>query len=219
MRCLWGRVSLVVAMLCGFAAHSEAWAGIGNLWYDGPYVGDSPEAACAPVMARNGWELDHIDMMLSRGEAACKPTYESAMRTWGYYTWTVAFFNGGACAPGYTQLPDGNCEPNRSPERSCAVGHPVLPGTGTKVLNERDDGGSSELPLARSYRSNVLFWRCQRNWSVDVQLATPIRPRYVFVDVCAFCPSSSRRWLCPDISKRCDRVGGGRHEGQRTAVL
>ncbi|QUP53104.1 RHS repeat protein [Ralstonia syzygii] len=157
MRCLWGRVSLVVAMLCGFAAHSEAWAGIGNLWYDGPYVGDSPEAACAPVMARNGWELDHIDMMLSRGEAACKPTYESAMRTWGYYTWTVAFFNGGACAPGYTQLPDGNCEPNRSPERSCAVGHPVLPGTGTKVLNERDDGGSSELPLARSYRSNVLF--------------------------------------------------------------
>ncbi|WP_456239096.1 DUF6531 domain-containing protein [Ralstonia pseudosolanacearum] len=139
-------------MLCG-----EAWAGIGNLWYDGPYVGDSPEAACAPVMARNGWELDHIDMMLSRGEAACKPTYESAMRTWGYYTWTVAFFNGGACAPGYTQLPDGNCEPNRSPERSCAVGHPVLPGTGTKVLNERDDSGSSELPLARSYRSNVLF--------------------------------------------------------------
>ncbi|QOK94525.1 RHS repeat protein (plasmid) [Ralstonia pseudosolanacearum] len=101
--------------------------------------------------------MDHIDMMLSRGEAACKPTYESAMRTWGYYTWTVAFFNGGACAPGYTQLPDGNCEPNRSPERSCAVGHPVLPGTGTKVLNERDDSGSSELPLARSYRSNVLF--------------------------------------------------------------
>ncbi|MHA6914999.1 DUF6531 domain-containing protein [Ralstonia pseudosolanacearum] len=151
MRCLWS-VSLVVAMLCG-----EAWAGIGNLWYDGPYVGDSPEAACAPVMARNGWELDHIDMMLSRGEAACKPTYESAMRTWGYYTWTVAFFNGGACAPGYTQLPDGNCEPSRSPERSCAVGHPVLPGTGTKVLNERDDSGNSELPLARSYRSNVLF--------------------------------------------------------------
>ncbi|WP_254706972.1 DUF6531 domain-containing protein [Ralstonia pseudosolanacearum] len=79
------------------------------------------------------------------------------MRTWGYYTWTVAFFNGGACAPGYTQLPDGNCEPSRSPERSCAVGHPVLPGTGTKVLNERDDSGNSELPLARSYRSNVLF--------------------------------------------------------------
>ncbi len=157
MRCLCGRVLLVVAMLCGFAAHSEAWAGIGNLWYDGPYVGDSPEAACAPVMARNGWELDHIDVMLSRGEAACKPTYESAMRTWGYYTWTVAFFNGGACAPGYTQLPEGNCEPNRSPERSCAVGHPVLPGTGTKVLNERDDSGSSELPLTRSYRSNVLF--------------------------------------------------------------
>ncbi len=151
------RVLLVVALLCGLVAHTEVWAGIGNLWYDGPYVGDSPEAACAPVMKSNGWELDHIEMNLWRGEALCKPTYESVMRTWGYYTWTVASFAGGGCAPGYTMQPDGNCDPNRAPETSCPVSHPVMPGTGTKVLTERDDGGTSELPIVRSYQSNVLF--------------------------------------------------------------
>ena len=157
MRHVCGRVLLAFAMLCGFATHFEARAGIGNLWYDGPYVGDSPEAACAPVMKNNGWDLDHIEMNLWRGEAVCKPTYESVMRTWGYYTWTVASFAGGGCAPGYSMQSDGNCEPNRAPEKACPVAHPVMPGTGTKVLTERDDGGTSELPFVRSYQSNVLF--------------------------------------------------------------
>ena len=157
MRHVCGRVLLAFAMLCGFATHFEARAGIGNLWYDGPYVGDSPEAACAPVMKNNGWDLDHIEMNLWRGEAVCKPTYESVMRTWGYYTWTVASFAGGGCAPGYSMQSDGNCEPNRATEKACPVAHPVMPGTGTKVLTERDDGGTSELPFVRSYQSNVLF--------------------------------------------------------------
>ncbi|MDB0573925.1 RHS repeat protein [Ralstonia solanacearum] len=33
----------------------------------------------------------------------------------------------------------------------------MIPGIGTKILDERDDTGSTELPLTRSYRSSVLF--------------------------------------------------------------
>ncbi|QUP55388.1 RHS repeat protein [Ralstonia syzygii] len=104
-----------------------------------------------------GWDLDRIDVNLRRGEAACKPTYESAMRTWGYYTWAVAFLSGGDCAPGYTQLPNGTCETKKPPEKICPVAHPVLPGNGTKILTEQDDGATPELPLTRSYRSSIQF--------------------------------------------------------------
>ncbi|AXV83041.1 type IV secretion protein Rhs [Ralstonia solanacearum] len=59
------------------------------------------------------------------------------------------------CSTGFTLQADGSCEPARQPERICAIGHPVYPATGTKILPERDDAGNQELPLTRNYRSYV----------------------------------------------------------------
>ncbi len=63
------------------------------------------------------------------------------------------------CAFGYILQSDGSCKPPVPPPPvlACAVGHPVIPGTGTKILLETDNGGSADLPLTRSYRSNSVF--------------------------------------------------------------
>ncbi|MHC6085130.1 RHS repeat protein [Ralstonia solanacearum] len=60
------------------------------------------------------------------------------------------------CINGYALQPDGSCGPTESPVKACAIGHPVLPGIGTKVLPEQDDIGSGNLQVVRSYRSRSL---------------------------------------------------------------
>lgn len=62
-----------------------------------------------------------------------------------------------SCLQGYTYQPDGACVISRLPVQACAVGHPVFPGTGTKILVETDNGGSTDLPVTRSYRSFSVF--------------------------------------------------------------
>ena len=61
------------------------------------------------------------------------------------------------CASGYTPQGKWTCEVSRPPVQACAVAHPVIPGTGTKILLETDGGGGAELPVTRSYRSSSVF--------------------------------------------------------------
>nr|WP_313903705.1 RHS repeat domain-containing protein [Ralstonia wenshanensis] len=90
----------------------------------------------------------------------------------GWYLWCTARFPSGApygnvpawpissCAPGYTwQQVDGTCKspPLPTPVQACAVGHPVIPGTGVKILIERGDAGNAELPITFAYRSQGVF--------------------------------------------------------------
>jgi len=75
---------------------------------------------------------------------------------------TVAFgdtFRQWWCAPGYALQADGSClsSPLPTPVQACAVGHPVIPGTGTKILVERDGGSGAELPVTYAYRSRGVF--------------------------------------------------------------
>ncbi|WP_296227342.1 hypothetical protein [Ralstonia sp. UBA689] len=85
----------------------------------------------------------------------------------------------GECADGYDKNRDGYCEPIRPLVKICPISHPVFPGTGVKVLTERDESGSEELPLARTYRSHVLFgpkagqgrWLFEWHREIDVPIA------------------------------------------------
>ena len=61
------------------------------------------------------------------------------------------------CANGYARNGSGACEPVKPPVQSCPISHPVIPGTGVKILSERDDSGSEELSLTRAYRSHVQY--------------------------------------------------------------
>ncbi len=60
---------------------------------------------------------------------------------------------------GYALQPDGTCKalPARPPVQACAVSHPVIPGTGTKILLESDNDGAADLPVTRSYHSFDIF--------------------------------------------------------------
>ena len=137
----------------------------GHIWRgkisSGPLVlGDSPDAACRDATDRFNAPLpDHKWIYLGIGVPDGEPPR--------YYGCLMLLPNGvkeywGAawvdipCANGYALQPDGSCQPARPPTQTC-VGHPVMPGTGTKILVESDNAGSRELPLTRSYRSSVLF--------------------------------------------------------------
>ncbi|MCO5400028.1 RHS repeat domain-containing protein [Ralstonia soli] len=61
------------------------------------------------------------------------------------------------CAYGYVRQSDGSCTPARPPVQGCPVSHPVFPGTGVKILIERDASKNDELPLSRAYRSYLLY--------------------------------------------------------------
>ena len=165
------RIFLMLA-LC--MASWNAWAANGNYWYiQGTYysglTSSSAEGLCRALIAhRNAdpntnWKgrgvLDWTEVNSRQNTAMCWLTYESAMEMFG---WAARGLGGivrdpSRCSTGFTLQADGSCMPDRPPERSCAVAHPVFPATGTKILTERDDAGSLELPLTRNYRSYVPF--------------------------------------------------------------
>ena len=86
------------------------------------------------------------------------------------------------CASGYTVNADGQCQssPLPTPVQACAVGHPIIPGTGTKILIERDGGSSAELPITFAYRSQGVYgsaggagqWTVNWRRSLDTSFAT-----------------------------------------------
>nr|WP_318035826.1 RHS repeat domain-containing protein [Ralstonia pseudosolanacearum] len=138
----------------------------GNVWRaenNGEWwgAGDSPDAACrsatAGLKARYPWDTREYLYLENKqvnapGTAGCMGRFSNGVL--GIIGTTVRI---GQCAAGYLTQPDGSCAPKNPEVKTCAVGHPVFPNTGVKVLTERDDAGSADLPLSRTYRSSVLF--------------------------------------------------------------
>ncbi|MFV8669615.1 RHS repeat protein, partial [Ralstonia pseudosolanacearum] len=138
----------------------------GNVWRaenNGEWwgAGDSPDAACrsatAGFKARYPWDTREYLYLENKqinapGTAGCIGRFSNGVL--GIIGTTVRI---GQCAAGYLTQPDGSCAPKNPEVKTCAVGHPVFPNTGVKVLMERDDAGSADLPLSRTYRSSVLF--------------------------------------------------------------
>ncbi|MDB0525393.1 RHS repeat protein [Ralstonia solanacearum] len=124
-------------------------------------AGDSPDAACrsatAGLKARYPWDTREYlyfenKQINAPGTAGCVGRFSNGVL--GIIGTTVRIAQ---CAAGYLAEPDGSCAPKNPEVKTCAVGHPVFPNTGVKVLMERDDVGSTDLPLSRTYRSSVLF--------------------------------------------------------------
>ena len=91
------------------------------------------------------------------------------------------------CVPGYALQADGTCKPSPlpTPVQACAVGHPIIPGTGTKILVERDESSSAELPVTFAYRSQGVYgsgggtgqWTLNWQRRLDTSLATFSSPQ------------------------------------------
>jgi YD repeat-containing protein len=75
----------------------------------------------------------------------------------GWYSNFFVDIDGSGCADGYTRQADRSCVPSTPEVKACPISHPVYPGTGTKTLTERDDAGNEELPISRTYRSDLRF--------------------------------------------------------------
>jgi len=170
---LWGSTS---AYGVPTGADGHVWA----TWFDPDYsykkvLGDSPAAVCRnwvktwnaippdPLYRGPLWDYELLDV------------WGPYVNTWGSYTSASAdcyvdapdprdpwdFFFGAwrenECAVGYSLQPNGSCEPTLPSVKSCPVSHPVLPGTGIKILTESDDSVGEELPLSRTYRSHLLY--------------------------------------------------------------
>ena len=88
----------------------------------------------------------------------------------------------GQCLAGYTKQSNWTCKssPLPTPVQACAVGNPVIPGTGTKILFEQDPGSSAELPVTFAYRSQGVYgstggagqWTVNWQRSLDTSFAT-----------------------------------------------
>ncbi|WP_205570594.1 MULTISPECIES: RHS repeat domain-containing protein [Ralstonia solanacearum species complex] len=124
-------------------------------------AGDSPDAACrsatAGIKARYPWDTREYLYLENKqinvdGTAGCVGRLSNGVI--GIIGTTVRIAQ---CAAGYVTQPDGSCTPKNPEVKTCAVSHPVFPNTGVKVLIERDDAGSTDLPISRAYRSSVLF--------------------------------------------------------------
>ena len=166
-RCL----TLLVAMFLAVTAQAASVLDDGHQWYVGgfPYVtGSSAEGTVAAWVARQNAGLEGGGCPLpDLGQKRCAPVDCEVIAPDRYWcpikvdgTWYGAVGvnrNANTCADGFALQPDGSCEPARSPEKSCAVAHPVFPGTGTKILSETDSGGTIDLPVMRSYRSSIVF--------------------------------------------------------------
>ncbi|MDO3624516.1 DUF6531 domain-containing protein, partial [Ralstonia pseudosolanacearum] len=154
------------------SAYCMSWgvascAANGNYWFNRsrPYItGSTADGTCRALIAALNSEpatywkgrgvLERTEADSRNDIAACWLTYESAMELFGWPARLLSINRDPSrCSRGFTYQPDGSCEQDRLPERSCAVGHPIFPATGTKILTQRDDVGSLELPLTRNYRS------------------------------------------------------------------
>ncbi|MHA6833820.1 RHS repeat protein [Ralstonia pseudosolanacearum] len=162
----WFSVAIALFGCLTPSAWSANTGADGNVWRaenNGEWwgAGDSPDAACrsatAGLKARYPWDTREYLYLENKqvnapGTAGCMGRFSNGVL--GIIGTTVRI---GQCAAGYLTQPDGSCAPKNPEVKTCAVGHPVFPNTGVKVLMERDDAGSADLPLSRTYRSSVLF--------------------------------------------------------------
>ncbi|CAJ0817198.1 hypothetical protein LMG19087_03017 [Ralstonia wenshanensis] len=163
------RAVILGVMLAVCSGHASAiatgadgfyWQGcLGNCDVAGG--GDSPDAACKQAYAnfiyRSPW-LNYQYVGIEQSYPTDPGMFNCILRVSPTVVGAMGSVVRYGCLPAYTyDEQKRTCEPRRPPTRVCAVGHPVMPGIGTKVLTEQDSSGSAELPVARSYRSSVLF--------------------------------------------------------------
>jgi YD repeat-containing protein len=149
---------LIAAILMNGAtsAHAEIGSIAGYRWQyylstTGPYY-PSAEVACHAIAAMGPNPVKYMTAN-GPGEYACW------WRGQGM-TWDSDFFvdlDFGGCADGYTRQSDNSCAPSTPEVKTCPVSHPVFPGTGTKILTEQDSADGIELPVSRTYRSDLRF--------------------------------------------------------------
>ena len=121
-----------------------------------PYPGMPPLEDLGISSFEEAWrDIADDEPPKDRPQYSCKTRIVYSPKN--YSIWYEFLMRAKECANGYTAQPDGSCEPTRPPVQSCPVSHPVFPGSGVKILTERDDSGSAELSLTRTYRSNVLY--------------------------------------------------------------
>ncbi|CBJ50363.2 RHS repeat domain-containing protein [Ralstonia solanacearum] len=163
----WQRCVAIVLFACAVpSAWSVNTGADGHVWRaenNGEWwgAGDSPDAACRSatvgIKARYPWDTREYLYLENKqinvdGTAGCVGRLSNGVI--GIIGTTVRIAQ---CAAGYVTQPDGSCTPKNPEVKTCAVSHPVFPNTGVKVLIERDDAGSTDLPISRAYRSSVLF--------------------------------------------------------------
>lgn len=141
-----------IFMIGAVSAHAEIGSIAGYRWQyylstTGPYY-PSAEVACRTIAG--SVPIKYITPTVP-GEYAC----------WfdigGYDSNFFVDLDSTGCADGYTRQADKSCAPSTPEVKACPVSHPVYPGTGAKTLTERDDAGSEELPISRTYRSDLRF--------------------------------------------------------------
>ncbi|PLC39842.1 RHS repeat protein [Ralstonia pickettii] len=141
-----------IFMIGAVNAHAEIGSIAGYRWQyylstTGPYY-PSAEVACRTIAG--SVPIKYITPTVP-GEYAC----------WfdigGYDSNFFVDLDSSGCADGYTRQADKSCAPSTPEVKACPVSHPVYPGTGAKTLTERDDAGSEELPISRTYRSDLRF--------------------------------------------------------------
>jgi len=167
--------TLFLLIAAALTLGSQAWAnssdvGIsGRLWaatlpglpagYRGS--GDSPQAACnAAVAASNAyWGVNSLapGAVYQTGTSPLTyfcPALRNGVGTTGATVGQPAF-----CIPGYRAQDDGSCQLSPLPTlvQACAVSHPVIPGTGAKILSELAGISSAELPITYAYRSQGVY--------------------------------------------------------------
>lgn len=169
------------------AACGSGWAidTTGRAWVssDGGVTGGSAVEVCQTLLAiqiSNGNHMPGVvfytvDMSADGTAGNCK--LKRPVGDYNYYGFVSLL---GPCAPGYVLQPDGSCRPSAPEVKACPVSHPVFPGSGVKTLTERDDAGSLELPISRTYRSDLSFrsidsvggWMFNWKRGLDVSLTT-----------------------------------------------
>ena len=169
-------VMLVCAVLGNEALASSMY---GNQWEGtvslGPYQGLGPayfdsafEACTAAVTSQVNGTLKSVSYTTS-GTSWRTPLKGLCLFKWTASDGTIydnqiiaVYLHSDRCATGYAMQDDGTCERTKVPVQTCAIGYPVIPGTGTKIWSETDDL-LVDVPLSRAYRSNVLFGKAKDN--------------------------------------------------------
>lgn len=160
IRLLLGAIAIHASTVHGAPTGADGYKWIGNISGYQIGEGNSPDAACRDGVekwnARFPWgDRVYLGIGVPNVDGSSYGCLHRLTNGTVDY-WGIVNRYGG-CADGYVAQPNGTCATSRPKVETCAVAYPVFPGTGVKTLTERDDAGSTELPLNRTYRSFLLY--------------------------------------------------------------
>ena len=159
----------------GLPPEQWTYAGIGPLFFSGPYAG-----------------------VMCLGSTSTLPPNT-------YFGPIYLNLDQPGCMAGYTQQPDGSCQP-RPMVQACSIANPTIPGTGTKILAEAEDG-VPELSVSRAYRSYSVYgagngfaqWTLNWQRSLDTGMSTFASPEISALrgdgSVLTYRPTSGGAWV------------------------